>query len=65
MEEALCGMPYDMGVDLDRFLAILEPCLNGFGVFEIEQSRRIGNPIRAYCLDLNRSRLIDQSLHGR
>src|SRR5215471_9526284 len=58
-------MPYDMGVDLDRLLALLEPRPNGFRVFDVEQSRKIGFPIRADRLELNRPRLVDQGLHGR
>ncbi|MEH2603162.1 hypothetical protein V1277_002539 [Bradyrhizobium sp. AZCC 1588] len=54
-----------MRIDLDRLLAILEPRFNGFWIFQIEQSRKIGNPIRADDrLEFNWSRLINQSLHG-
>ena len=59
-------MPHDVRVDLDRLLVILEPGLNGFRIVQIEQSRKIGDPIRADDrLELNRSWLIDQGFHSR
>jgi hypothetical protein len=50
-----------MGVDLDRLLALLESGLNGFRVFQVEQSRKIGFPVRAGRLELDRPRLVDQA----
>ena len=64
-EEAVGGVPYDMEVDLDWLFVILESRLNGFWIIEVEQSRKRGSPTRADRLELNRSRLIDQGLHGR
>src|SRR5215475_1422951 len=59
-------MPHHMRIDLDWLLVIPKAGLNGFRIVQIEQSRKIGNPIRADDrLELNRSRLIDQGFHGR